>query len=70
MALALAGVLWVGILVVFFPMFGWGIAGLQVNPKLIPASLLPHALFGLLLWGLNRYLPGGTADAHEVEDNA
>lgn len=60
-ALALAGALWIGILVVFFPMFGWGFAGLAVSPKLIPASLLPHLLFGLLLWGFNRYLPGGTA---------
>ena len=38
-------------------LLGWGLAGLHVSPKLIPASLLPHALFGILLWGLDKYLP-------------
>lgn len=57
-ALALAGALWLGILVVFFPIVGWGIAGLHISPKLIPASFLPHLLFGLLLWVMDRYVPG------------
>lgn len=57
-ALALAGVLWLVILAVFFPIVGWGFAGLHISPKLIPASLLPHLLFGLFVWGLNKYLPG------------
>lgn len=43
------------ILVVFFPLVGWGVAGLAIGPKLIVASALPHLLFGLLLWGLDRY---------------
>jgi hypothetical protein len=60
-ALALAGALWLAILVVLFPTIGWGVAGLQVSPKLIPASFLPHLLFGLFLWGLDRYLPSGAA---------
>jgi len=55
-ALGLAAALWVLILVLFFPVVGWGIAGLAISPKLIPASALPHLLFGLLLWGLDRYL--------------
>lgn len=54
-ALGLAAVLWIVILVVFFPMVGWGFAGLAIGPMLIPASALPHLLFGLLLWGLDRY---------------
>lgn len=54
-ALGLAAVLWVVILVVFFPVVGWGLAGLAIGPQLIPASALPHLLFGLLLWGLDRY---------------
>jgi hypothetical protein len=58
-ALALAGALWLVILVVFFPIVGWGFAGLEVSPKLIAASFLPHLLFGLFLWGLDRYLPPG-----------
>ncbi|MBB3229454.1 hypothetical protein [Halomonas stenophila] len=53
-ALGLAAVLWVVILVVFFPVVGWGLAGLAIGPQLIPASALPHLLFGLLLWGLDR----------------
>jgi len=56
-ALALAGFLWLVILAVFFPIIGWGFAGLHVSPKLIPASFIPHLLFGLLLWGLDKYLP-------------
>lgn len=62
-ALALAGALWLVILVVFFPIVGWGFGGLQVSPKLIPASFLPHLLFGLFLWGLDRYLPRRTVPA-------
>ncbi|MEA3252935.1 MAG: hypothetical protein U9Q35_15560 [Pseudomonadota bacterium] len=61
-ALGLAAVLWVVILVVFFPLLGWGIAGLAVSPKLIVASAVPHLLFGLLLWGLDRYF--GQNDTH------
>lgn len=53
-ALALAAVLWAVILVVFFPLVGWGFAGLAIGLKLIVASALPHLLFGLLLWGLDR----------------
>lgn len=56
-ALALAGALWLAILVVVFPIVGWGLAGLNVSPRLIPASFVPHLLFGLLLWLLDKYLP-------------
>jgi hypothetical protein len=56
-ALALAGALWLVILIVFFPVVGWGFAGLQVSPKFIPASLVPHLLFGFIVWGLDKYLP-------------
>ncbi|TAN02450.1 MAG: hypothetical protein EPN36_16825 [Rhodanobacteraceae bacterium] len=66
-ALALAGVLWLVILIVFFPVVGWGLAGLHVSPKLIPASLLPHLLFGFLVWGLDKYLPrGAPTSSHAV----
>lgn len=54
-ALGLATVLWGVVLVLFFPVVGWGFAGLAIGPQLIPASALPHLLFGLLLWGLDRY---------------
>lgn len=60
-ALALAAILWIVILVVFFPIVGWGFAGTSVSPKLIPASFVPHLLFGLLLWGGDRCLPRPTA---------
>ncbi|MEE8455994.1 MAG: hypothetical protein V3R90_14820 [Limibaculum sp.] len=53
-ALALALALWIGILVVFFPIIGWGFLGLAISPKLIVASLVPHVLFGVFLWGLCR----------------
>lgn len=54
-ALGLAAALWIVILAVFFPVVGWGFAGLAIGPKLIVASAVPHLLFGLLLWGLDRY---------------
>ncbi|MSU91257.1 hypothetical protein GE300_16875 [Rhodobacteraceae bacterium 2CG4] len=57
-AIYLAGVLWIILLVVFFPLVGWGFAGLSVSPQLIPASLVPHLAFGILLWGFERFLPG------------
>lgn len=53
-ALLLALMLWVIVLVVFFPIVGWGFLGLSVSPKLIVASLVPHVLFALFLWGLCR----------------
>ncbi|WP_260293878.1 hypothetical protein [Sedimenticola hydrogenitrophicus] len=56
-AMALAGALWLVILAVFFPIVGWGFAGLQVSPKLIVTSFIPHLLFGLFLWALDSYLP-------------
>ncbi|MCX2721003.1 hypothetical protein [Roseibium salinum] len=57
-ALLLAAALWVIILVAFFPIVGWGFAGLSVSPRLIVASFVPHLLFGLLLWASDKYLPG------------
>jgi hypothetical protein len=53
-ALWLGLALWAVILVVFFPLFGWGFFGLAIGPKLIPASLVPHVLFAVFLWGLCR----------------
>lgn len=53
-AFRLALGLWLLALIVFFPINGWGILGLQVSWKLIPASLVPHLLFAVVLWGLCR----------------
>lgn len=64
-AMALAGALWVVILAVFFPVVGWGFAGLHVSPRLIPASLVPHVLFGVFLWALEVYLPRKSAPGLE-----
>jgi len=61
-ALALAGALWLVILAVFFPIVGWGFAGLATSPKLIPASFVPHLLFGLFLWALDKYVPRRSTD--------
>lgn len=54
-ALWLAFLLWVLVLVVFFPIVGWGFLGLAVSPELIAASLVPHLLFALFLWPLGRW---------------
>lgn len=50
-AVALAVGLWVLVLVVFFPVVGWGFFGLAVTPKLIVAAGGVHLLFAVLLWG-------------------
>ncbi len=55
-ALLLGLVLWLIVLIVFFPVVGWGFLGLSVGPKLIVASLVPHLLFGVFLWGLCRFV--------------
>lgn len=55
-ALGLSIILWVVVLVVFFPFIGWGFLGLGVSPKLIIASLVPHVLFAVFLWGLGRLM--------------
>ena len=54
-AFVLALALWIGVLVVFFPIIGWGLFGLAIGPKLIVASFVPHLLFGVFLWGLCRF---------------
>ncbi len=63
-ALLLGLVLWLVVLAVFFPIVGWGVLGLGVSPKLIVASLVPHLLFAVFLWGLCRFVfkvgPGQT----------
>jgi PST family polysaccharide transporter len=41
---------------VFFPIIGWGLLGVAVSPALIVASLIPHLLFALFLWGLGRLM--------------
>jgi hypothetical protein len=55
-ALGLGLFLWLLVLVVFFPFVGWGFFGLAESPMLIVASLLPHLLFALFLWGWCRWL--------------
>ena len=45
-------------LFVFFPLIGWGIAGLAATPKAPFAALIPHALFAVFLWlfGMSGWL--------------
>ncbi len=53
-ALVLGGLLWIAVLLIFFPIVGWGFLGLTVSPKLIIASFVPHVLFAVFLWGFCR----------------
>lgn len=64
----LAVFLWLVILAVFFPIVGWGFAGLSVGPQLIGASFVPHLLFGLLLWASDRYWPGNASGSQGARD--
>jgi hypothetical protein len=50
----LASVLWLLVLIVFFPVVGWGFLGLAVSPKLIVPATVSHLLFAAILWGLCR----------------
>ena len=61
-ALLLGFILWVVVLVVIFPVVGWGFLGLGIGPKLIVASLVPHVLFAVFLWGSCRFAFRPTAD--------
>jgi hypothetical protein len=54
-ALGLAIGLWILVLIVFFPIVGWGFFGLAISPKLIVGSAVPHLLFAVLLWGFCRW---------------
>lgn len=62
-ALMLALVLWILVLLVFFPIVGWGFLGLTVTPMLIVASLVPHVLFAVFLWALCRLAFGSPQTA-------
>lgn len=62
-ALYLAGVLWISALVLFMPIAGWGLLGLSETPRLIVASLVPHLLFAVFIWGGCRLI--GVADMKE-----
>ncbi len=66
-ALLLAFMLWILVLVVFFPVVGWGFIGLAIGPKLIVASFVPHVLYGVFLWGLCRFVfkPQVNTAAHD-----
>lgn len=60
-AMLLGVVLWILMLVVFFPMLGWGLFGTHISAYVVEASLVPHLIFGLALWVLQRYVPGRAA---------
>ena len=62
-ALLLALFLWIGVLVVLFPIVGWGLLGLGIGPQLVVGSFVPHLLFGLFLWSLGRLAFPASADA-------
>ncbi|HVB15878.1 MAG TPA: hypothetical protein VNF04_05045 [Stellaceae bacterium] len=55
-ALLLAAALWLLVMIVFFPIVGWGFFGLAVSPKLIIPTTVSHLLFAVILWGLARLL--------------
>ena len=55
-AFVLAFLLWVSVLVVFFPVVGWGFLGLAVGPQMIVASAIPHLLFAILIWAGSNLL--------------
>lgn len=63
-ASALAFALYLAALFVFFPLIGWGMAGLAATPKAPLAALIPHALFALFLWllGMTAWAGAHTAE--------
>ncbi|ANW04214.1 hypothetical protein [Bradyrhizobium icense] len=65
----LAFALWILVLVFFFPFVGWGFLGLNISPKLIVGSAVPHLLFAVLLWGLCKMIFNAPREqpAHDVQ---
>jgi len=61
-ALFLAFILWIIVLIIFFPVIGWGFLGLGISPKLIIASAVPHLLFAVILWGLGKWIFTGKSE--------
>jgi hypothetical protein len=57
-ALSFGLALWLVALLVFFPIIGWGVAGLAVGPQLIVGALVPHLIYAALLWAGARLLFG------------
>lgn len=57
-ALALGLALWVAVLLVFFPVVGWGFFGLGVGAMVAVAALVQHILFAVILWALARWAFG------------
>src|SRR5579863_7280799 len=51
-AVILAAALWLVVLLVFFPLVGWGFLGLAVSPKAVIPVTVSHLLFAVILWGL------------------
>lgn len=49
----------VHVLFFFIGLLLWGIAGLAINVKLMPASLVPHLLFSVFLWALEKFTRRG-----------
>jgi hypothetical protein len=65
-ALALAVLLWLAALLVFFPIVGWGFFGLNVGATVILPVTVSHVLFAAILWALARLAFGpvrGRSDA-------
>jgi len=62
-AAALAAVLLVVALAVFFPFIGWGFFGVAVGPKAIVGAFMTHALFAVVLWRLSHWAFGTTHQA-------
>jgi hypothetical protein len=60
-ALILAIALWLLVLMMFFPIVGWGFFGLAVSVKLIAPVTASHLLFAVILWGLCRIAFGNSA---------
>jgi len=63
-ALGLGIVLWLFVLVFFFPVVGWGFLGLGVSPKMIVGAAIPHLLFAIFLWGLCQWAFRGSGLAY------
>jgi hypothetical protein len=55
-AFAYGLLLWILVLVIFFPIVGWGFLGLNISPKLIIGSLIPHLLFAFFLWLIPKWV--------------
>ena len=57
-AFGFALILWLLVILFFFPAVGWGFFGRKLGPLAIVDATVSHFLFALVIWGVNLWVFG------------